>query len=93
MGMVAVRAPRQNRVPVGNSLFGARAAQDTDCAPPAFRQRHPLQQSAAGGRCDRQCRYAAATGNYAYNDGDGSTYYDVSIRSRSGFDPASTVVG
>ena len=36
----------------------------------------------------------AATGNYAYNDGDGSTYYDVEYPLQiHGFDPNFHFVG
>src|SRR5438445_760453 len=78
MGMVGqlyVR-PRQNRVPIGGSLYNALVAQQTDprtacnsaadilCSNPV-----PAVVPVSNGR--------AATGNYAYNDGDGSTHYDV----------------
>src|SRR5438445_1977037 len=78
MGMVGqlyVR-PRQNRVALGGSLYNALVAQQTDprtacnsaadilCSNPV-----PAVVPVSNGR--------AATGNYAYNDGDGSTHYDV----------------
>ena len=94
MGMVGqmyVR-PRQNRVPVGNSLYTARSAQDGDlrtacvsandilCSNPV-----PVVNSGAA---------RAAAGNYAYNDGDGSTYYDVEYPIQMhGFDPNFHFVG
>src|SRR6202045_5323017 len=77
MGMVGqlyVR-PRQNRVPVGNGLYAALQQQQNDlrtasncaadilCASPV-----PASPNAAT---------RAAPGKYAYNDGDGTTYYDV----------------
>ena len=93
MGMVGqmyVR-PRQNRVPVGNSLYAGLQAQQNDprtasncaadilCASPL-----PPANSAA----------RAATGKYAYNDGDGSTYYDVEYPIQiHGFDPNFHFVG
>jgi FtsP/CotA-like multicopper oxidase with cupredoxin domain len=95
MGMVGqlyVR-PRQNRVPVGSSLYTALQAQQTDprtacnsaadilCSNPL-----PAVVPASDGR--------AATGNYAYNDGDGSTYYDVEYPIQiHGFDPSFHFVG
>ena len=76
MGMVGqlyVR-PRQNRVPVGNGLRAALLLQ----------QGYPLTASncAADILCSSplpplNSATRAATGNYAYNDGDGSTRYDV----------------
>src|SRR5882724_2644129 len=93
MGMVGqlyVR-PRQNRVPVGGSLFTGLANQQVDlrtksdctadvlCTTPL-----PLSNTAA----------RAATGNYAYNDGDGSTHYDVEYPIQiHGFDPNFHFVG
>jgi len=95
MGMVGqlyVR-PRQNRVPVGNSLFTALQAQQTD------------PRTACNSAIDILCSNPlpavvptsdnrAATGNYAYNDGDGSTYYDVEYPLQiHGFDPSFHFVG
>ena len=94
MGMVGqlyVR-PRQNRVPVGNSLYAALQAQQTDnrtkCDPSAdILCSNPLP--AASNSVNR-----AAAGNYAYNDGDGSTYYDVEYPIQiHGFDPNFHFVG
>src|SRR5437763_10644826 len=95
MGMVGqlyVR-PRQNRVPVGGSLYNALVAQQTDprtacnsaadilCSNPV-----PAVVPVSNGR--------AATGNYAYNDGDGSTHYDVEYPIQiHGFDPNFHFVG
>src|ERR1700756_2635793 len=76
VGQIYVR-PRQNRVPVSASLRDALVAQQGDprtkcdssadilCSNPLPRVPNVL----LGTR--------ATTGNYAYNDGDGSTYYDV----------------
>jgi hypothetical protein len=94
MGMVGqlyVR-PRQNRVPAGTSLYTARTAQDTDLRTACVSANdilcsHPLP--AANTAVNR-----AATGNYAYNDGDGSTYYDVEYPIQMhGFDPNFHFVG
>src|SRR5436309_7601966 len=94
MGMVGqlyVR-PRQNRVAVGGSLYTARTAQNGDlrtacvsatdilCSNPL-----PVVNTAVN---------RAASGNYAYNDGDGSTYYDVEYPIQiHGFDPSFHFVG
>jgi FtsP/CotA-like multicopper oxidase with cupredoxin domain len=100
MGMVGqlyVR-PRQNRVAVGTSLYTARQKQDTDlrtacvsatdilCSNPLPAPAAPATTPPAVNR--------AATGNYAYNDGDGSTYYDVEYPLQiHGFDPNFHFVG
>src|SRR5437016_2910279 len=92
MGMVGqlyVR-PRQNRVPVGNDLYAALQQQELDlrtkcdsttdilCSNPL-----PALNTGATTTVGR-----AAAGNYAYNDGDGSTYYDVEYPIQThGFDP------
>jgi hypothetical protein len=101
MGMVGqlyVRA-RQNRVPSGNNLYSARAAQDNDLRTACksisdilCSHNLPLTNgvvSATGNGVGR-----AATGNYVYNDGDGSTYYDVEYPLQiHGFDPNFHFVG
>ena len=97
VGQIYVR-PRQNRVPSGTHLFAALQTQQTDlrtkcdsttdilCSNPP-----PLagDNGTTGG-------YAAgvATKKYAYNDGDGSTYYDVEYPVQMhGFDPNFHFVG
>src|ERR1700686_5897924 len=101
MGMVGqlyVRA-RQNRVPSGNNLYSAPALQDNDLRPACksvndilCSHNLPLTNgvvSATGNGVGR-----AATGNYVYNDGDGSTYYDVEYPLQiHGFDPNFHFVG
>jgi len=93
MGMVGqlyVR-PRQNRVPVGNSLYASLQAQQNDlrtaCNPSAdILCANPPPPSNTVTR--------APKGNYAYNDGDGSTYYDVEYALQiHGFDPNFHFVG
>jgi len=93
MGMVGqlyVR-PRQNRVGTGQSLYSARQKQDLDQRTACVSATdilcsNPLPASNAVTR--------AATGNYAYNDGDGSTYYDVEYPIQiHGFDPNFHFVG
>ncbi len=94
MGMVGqmyVR-PRQNRVPVGNNLYTALQNQQLDnrtkCDSTAdILCSNPLPAINTGAT-------RAATGKYAYNDGDGSTYYDVEYPIQiHGFDPNFHFVG
>jgi hypothetical protein len=97
VGQIYVR-PRQNRVPSGTHLFTALQTQQTDlrtkcdsttdilCSNPPPRAG---DNGTTGG-------YAAgvATKKYAYNDGDGSTYYDVEYPVQMhGFDPNFHFVG
>jgi FtsP/CotA-like multicopper oxidase with cupredoxin domain len=99
MGMVGqlfVR-PRQNRVPLGNDLYAALQLQQTDlrtacnsntdilCSNPL-----PAKNTGATGGFTG----GSATKKYAYNDGDGSTYYDVEYPLQiHGFDPNFHFVG
>jgi FtsP/CotA-like multicopper oxidase with cupredoxin domain len=99
MGMVGqlyVR-PRQNRVPVGNSLYSAILLQQNDprtasncaadilCTAPVPAVNTGATRAGTG---------STPTGNYAYNDGDGSTYYDVEYPIQiHGFDPNFHFVG
>jgi len=101
MGMVGqlyVR-PRQDRVPVGGSLYSALQAQQGDlrtacnsatdvlCSNPL-----PPSNSATAG--NTVVNTQGATGGYAYNDGDGSTWYDVEYPIQiHGFDPNFHFVG
>jgi len=94
MGMVGqlyVR-PRQNRVPVGTSLYSARGLQDADLRTACVSGTDILCSNplpAVNTAVNR-----AASGNYAYNDGDGSTYYDVDYPIQMhGFDPSFHFVG
>jgi FtsP/CotA-like multicopper oxidase with cupredoxin domain len=91
VGQIYVR-PRQNRVPVGGDLYTYLGYQENDprtaCNPSAdILCSNPLPAiNTAATR--------AATGNYAYNDGDGSTYYDVEYPIQiHGFDPNFHFVG
>src|SRR2546425_6915096 len=104
MGMVGqlyVR-PRQNRVPPTTTLYTALQAQETDlrtacvsatdilCSNPLplVDTTHPAP-TATGGFTG-----GTATKTYAYNDGDGSTYYDVDYPIQiHGFDPNFHFVG
>jgi FtsP/CotA-like multicopper oxidase with cupredoxin domain len=91
VGQLYVR-PRQNRVPVGSSLHAALVAQQGDlrtaCNPLAdIICSNPVPPTDNGAT-------RATTGNYAYNDGDGSTYYDVEYPLQiHGFDPNFHFVG
>jgi FtsP/CotA-like multicopper oxidase with cupredoxin domain len=83
--------PRQNRVPSGQSLYTALQAQQGDprtkCDLRDILCSNPLPAS-------NNAATRAATGNYAYNDGDGSTYYDVEYPLQiHGFDPNFHFVG
>jgi FtsP/CotA-like multicopper oxidase with cupredoxin domain len=94
MGMVGqlfVR-PRQDRVPAGGSLYAALVAQQGD--------RRTACTSATDVLCSNPLPATASTtsraagGNYAYNDGDGSTYYDLEYPLQiHGFDPNFHFVG
>jgi len=94
MGMVGqlyVR-PRQNRVPVGGGLYAARQQQDLDLRTACVSANDILCSNPLPAASNSVTR--AATGNYAYNDGDGSTYYDVEYPLQiHGFDPNFHFVG
>ena len=110
MGMVGqlyVR-PRQNKVAVGTPLYAALAQWEASGAPVAnpttpaqWATYEPIRKRCAG---DILCSAPlpavpntvtrAPTGGYAYNDGDGSTYYDVEYPIQMmGFDPNFHFVG
>jgi FtsP/CotA-like multicopper oxidase with cupredoxin domain len=96
MGMVGqlyVR-PRQNRVPPARSVYDALVNQQNDLRTACNSATdilcsNPLPAGGTAGSAPR-----ASTGNYAYNDGDGSTYYDVEYPLQMhGFDPNFHFVG
>ena len=93
MGMVGqlyVR-PRQNRVPVGGNLHDALVTQQSDLRTASNCATDILCTSPvpAANTATR-----AASGGYAYNDGDGSTHYDVEYPIQiHGFDPNFHFVG
>jgi hypothetical protein len=97
MGMVGqlyVR-PRQNRVGVGSGLYAARVLQNNDLRTACVSATEILCSNPlpAGGATGNPAT-RAASGNYAYNDGDGSTYYDVEYPIQiHGFDPNFHFVG
>jgi len=104
MGMVGqlyVR-PRQNRVPQGTSLWSALNTQQGDlrtacnqngsdvlCSNPP-----PAVNTGVTAPAATVSTSKIATNGYAYNDGDGSTYYDVEVPLQMhGFDPNFHFVG
>src|SRR6202521_4332305 len=94
MGMVGqlyVR-PRQNRVPAGSSLYTARAAQNTDLRTACISSTDILCSNPLPATTNTVAR--AASGMYAYNDGDGSTFYNLEYPLQiHGFDPNFHFVG
>ena len=103
MGMVGqlyVR-PRQNRVPTGGSLYAALAAYETPTTVPGTTADYERVRKRCGGDilCSTPLPPAnavtrASTGLYAYNDGDGSTRYDVEYPLQMmSFDPNFHFVG
>jgi len=99
VGQIYVR-PRQNRVPSSSTLYAALHAQQADlrtaCNPATdILCSNPLP---AGGDNRTLGGFNASAGTatkkYAYNDGDGSTYYDVEYPLQiHGFDPDFHFVG
>jgi Multicopper oxidase len=100
MGMVGqlyVR-PRQDRVAAGNSLYTALAAQETDlrtgCNPGADILCSATLPVVNNGATAVATVVNGGTGGYTYNDGDGSTHYDVEYPIQiHGFDPNFHFVG
>jgi FtsP/CotA-like multicopper oxidase with cupredoxin domain len=94
MGMVGqlyVR-PRQNRVAAGANLYTARATQDTDLRTACVSAHDILCSNPLPIANTGTTHTAGAT--YAYNDGDGSTRYDVEYPLQiHGFDPNFHFVG
>jgi FtsP/CotA-like multicopper oxidase with cupredoxin domain len=103
VGQIYVR-PRQDRVPMGSSLYAALQLQEADlrtaCNPASdilCTNSLPVggDNGATGGYiAASNAAPAAMTKKYAYNDGDGSTYYDVEYPLQiHGFDPNFHFVG
>jgi FtsP/CotA-like multicopper oxidase with cupredoxin domain len=91
VGQIYVR-PRQDRVPVGSSLYSALQTQQTDLRTACKSATDILCSNPVPATTNTVTRPAA--GNYAYNDGDGSTYYDVEYPIQiHGFDPNFHFVG
>jgi FtsP/CotA-like multicopper oxidase with cupredoxin domain len=107
MGMVGqlyVR-PRQNRVPSGNSLYAGLQLQQLDertacnpavdilCSTNLPATSNTVARASSGTLCSGGSS-PATTPNYIYNDGDGSTCYDVEYPLQiHGFDPNFHFVG
>jgi FtsP/CotA-like multicopper oxidase with cupredoxin domain len=90
VGQIFVR-PRQNRLAAGTSLYAGLAVQQTNnrtkCDPTDLLCSHTLPATNNG-------TTQAAGALYAYNDGDGSTRYDVEYPIQlHGFDPNFHFVG
>src|SRR5262249_22711504 len=94
MGMVGqlfVR-PRQNRVPTGGLLYTSLQTQQGDLRTACNSKTDILCSNPLPATSNTVSR--ASSGNYAYNDGDGSTYYDVEYPIQlHGFDPNFHFVG
>ncbi len=100
MGMVGqlyVR-PRQDRVKVGNSLYSALQAQENDLRTACNSATdilctNPLPPSNSASAVSTVVN-GGTSGGYAYNDGDGTTHYDVEYPLQiHGFDPNFHFVG
>jgi FtsP/CotA-like multicopper oxidase with cupredoxin domain len=108
VGQLYVR-PRQNKVPVNGSLYTALSQWEATPAMVSnptkasdWATYEPVRKR-CGGNTDILCTTPlpttttatrATTGNYAYNDGDGTTYYDVEYPIQiHGFDPNFHFVG
>jgi len=103
VGQIYVR-PRQNRVAAGKSLFNMLTAQQNDlrtkcdssdivCSNP-LPPSNPIVRLATGKYCTGTSGPAGLNPLYAYNDGDGSTCYDVEYPLQiHGFDPNFHFVG
>ncbi|WP_263355071.1 multicopper oxidase domain-containing protein [Acidicapsa acidisoli] len=97
VGQIFVR-PRQNRVPSSTHLYAALQAQQQDlrtaCNPNSdILCSNPLPQKGDNG-VTGGFTGGTATKKFAYNDGDGSTYYDVEYPIQiHGFDPNFHFVG
>jgi FtsP/CotA-like multicopper oxidase with cupredoxin domain len=100
VGQIYVR-PRQNRVPSSTSLYTALQAQQGDLRTACRRPNDgvsPAVLTATDVLCTNPLpsvnTSATGGGKYAYNDGDGSTYYDVEYPLQiHGFDPNFHFVG
>jgi FtsP/CotA-like multicopper oxidase with cupredoxin domain len=91
VGQIYVR-PRQNRVPVGTSLHASLVTQQGNLRTACNSATDILCTNPVPPTDNLATR--AATGNYAYNDGDGTTYYDVEYPIQiHGFDPNFHFVG
>ena len=98
VGQIYVR-PRQDRVPSGTHLYAALQAQQNDLRTKCDSQAdilcsNPLPIGGDNGKSGGPTVATGGTGGYAYNDGDGSTWYDVEYPLQiHGFDPNFHFVG
>jgi len=97
VGQIYVR-PRQDRVPSTTHLYAALALQQNDlrtkCDSNDILCSNPLPSGGDNGKSGGATVATGATGGYAYNDGDGSTWYDVEYPIQiHGFDPNFHFVG
>ena len=100
VGQIYVR-PRQNRVPATTTLYAALAKQQGDLRTACRRPGDgatPVVTATTDMLCSNPVPAVATSatggGKYAYNDGDGSTYYDVEYPLQiHGFDPNFHFVG
>src|SRR5580704_4566457 len=91
VGQIYVR-PRQDRVPAGSNLHASLVTQQGNLRTACNSATDILCTNPVPPTDNGATR--AATGNYAYNDGDGSTYYDVEYPIQiHGFDPNFHFVG
>jgi FtsP/CotA-like multicopper oxidase with cupredoxin domain len=94
VGQIYVR-PRQNRVVLGHSLRDALIAQQGDARTKCDRSDILCSNSVPGANSNNQgVDKLGSTQKYTYNDGDGSTAYDVEYPLQiHGFDPNFHFVG
>jgi FtsP/CotA-like multicopper oxidase with cupredoxin domain len=98
VGQIYVR-PRQDRVPVGHSLHASLVAQQGDLRTACISATdilctNPVPPTDNGATAVSTVVNGGTAGGYAYNDGDGSTYYDVEYPIQiHGFDPNFHFVG
>lgn len=96
VGQIFVR-PRQNRIDPAHTLYAGLQAQQTDnrmkCDPADVLCSHTLPQGGDNGVTGGYVN-GSATKQFAYNDGDGSTQYEVEYPVQlHGFDPNFHFVG
>jgi FtsP/CotA-like multicopper oxidase with cupredoxin domain len=95
MGMVGqlyVR-PRQNRVSAGTSLYSSMQLQQTDLRT-ACHVANDILCSTPMPATNNNAMQPVGSGKYAYNDGDGTTFYDIDVPIQiHGFDPNFHFVG
>ncbi len=98
VGQIYVR-PRQDRVPASKTLYAALAAQKTDLRTKCDSATdilcsNPLPAAGDNGTVGGFTGDVSTSKKFAYNDGDGSTFYDVEYPIQiHGFDPNFHFVG